>query len=183
MQVLDKDFFQQVVNYITEKRKLVEAQEKKSSLFSDEVIRTKKQIENVKKIVAELYERRENKIMQLGVIASRINAQDPVTNILPEEKRMYKEIVNILKKYRTGILDALILGSVPRIEEAPKDIKIEVVEPDNKLLRFVEATPKFVAEDLHAYGPFEPEDVGLLPQKSASLLIARKRAKEIKNEA
>jgi hypothetical protein len=39
-----------------------------------------------------------------------------------------------------------------------------------------------VADDLNTYGPFEKEEMSFLPQKTARLLVKRKRAEEIKIE-
>ena len=65
---LDENFFENVIKYMSEKRNMLESQQKKSSIFTlSESVNTKKQLENVHRILKELYERRENKILQLAL--------------------------------------------------------------------------------------------------------------------
>ena len=71
---LDENFFENVIKYMSEKRNMLESQQKKSSIFTlSESVNTKKQLENVHRILKELYERRENKILQLALFRSRTN--------------------------------------------------------------------------------------------------------------
>jgi DNA replication initiation complex subunit (GINS family) len=73
---------------------------------------------------------------------------------------------------------------IKRKELLPKDIKTQQNESQNgKMIRFLHSVPKFVADDLNIYGPFEQEDMSFLPKKTANLLINRKRAEEIKIES
>ena len=44
---------------------------------------------------------------------------------------------------------------------------------------YVKYVPKFVGEDMNAYGPFKSEDVGNIPIKVAEILIKNKKAVEI----
>ena len=77
------------------------------------------------------------------------------------------------------------MGKTPVIEETPKSIKTDDIDSqkeENRLVRIIHPIPKFVGTDLNIYGPFEQEDVSLLPRKVADLLINKNRAEEIKIE-
>lgn len=181
LQNLDKNFFQNVVNYIKEKSDILESQRKKTSIFASvEIIKTQKQLENIKKILKELYERRENKIVQIALFSSRTSQKKESLSLLEEENKFYQKLENIFSNYRKDILLKLLSKKLPKIEE-PKDIKIENKERNKtKLVRFLHSLPKFVGENLNIYGPFEAEDISNLPYRIAKVLIKKRRAQEIK---
>ena len=65
LQQLDTDFFKKVTKYLEEKNNILESHSKKDSMFSKvEIEKTSRQISNIKKILKEIYEKRENKIIQ-----------------------------------------------------------------------------------------------------------------------
>ena len=180
LQKLDENFFKDVINYLEEKKAILMSQEKKDSIFApSNVQKTRKQLENLQKIIKEFYERRETKIIQLAVFSSRTNApiQD-YASMLEEEKEFYKTIVEELNNYRSSILKSLLEGKLPvkgRNRKKQKDQ--ELVE--TKLVRFMQAIPQFVGDDLEVYGPFESEDISNLPTRVAEVLIKNNRAEEL----
>lgn len=176
IQKLSKTFFQDIINYLKEKESLLKSQQKKGT-FPRETEKNKKQIENIKKILKELYERRENKIIQLALLSSRSDKKDDLSNLLSEEKQLFNEFKNIFIQYKSNILDKVLTQKLPELK--PKDIKIE--KPNStKLVRFTHTVPKFIGDDLYTYGPFESENLASLPAKVADVLVKRKRAEEIK---
>lgn len=175
---LNEDFFKSVVAYLEEKNAILISQKQKESIFaSKEIEKTERQIQNIKRILRELYERRENKIIQIAVIASRSN-QDLEIPGLKEEKCLLNDLASILKTYREGILDSLLNVKIPLIGK-PKELKNEEKEPETKLIRFIQPVPRFVGDDMNIYGPFEEEDMANLPSKVAEVIIKNKRAEII----
>ena len=68
LQKLDETFYKDVVKYLQEKRAILESQAKKDNIFaSTELEKTQTQLKNVLKIIRELYEKRENKIVQFSL--------------------------------------------------------------------------------------------------------------------
>ena len=170
LQKLDKSFYKGVGNYIKEKLNVLESQKQKSSIFAQkEIEKTEKQIDNIKKIIKELYEKRELKIAQLALSFAKTKNLDDMPELLPEERVMFENLVNLLKNTRNHIMEELL-------ESKPKGIKSD---QETKLVRFIGAVPKFIAEDSNEYGPFEEEYVALLPGKVAELLIKNNRAELI----
>src|SRR3989338_2266393 len=152
LQRLDDNFFLNVVKYLEEKKAILHSQENKDSIFAlQNIEKTRKQLENVQKIFRELYEKRESKILQLALFCSRTNNKLQDTSmLLEEEKLLYTLLLEQLTAFRTGIQDRLIEGKKPQIvlvgnHETPQEKK-------NKLVRFVQAVPQFVAEDMNTYG-------------------------------
>ena len=180
LQKLDENFFKDVINYLEEKKAILMSQEKKDSIFApSNVQKTRKQLENLQKIIKEFYERRETKIIQLAVFSSRTNApiQD-YASMLEEEKEFYKTIVEELNNYRSSILKSLLEGKLPVKGRNRKKQKDQ--EPvETKLVRFMQAIPQFVGDDLEVYGPFESEDISNLPARVAEVLIKNNRAEEL----
>ncbi|MBI2498937.1 hypothetical protein HYV88_01705 [Candidatus Woesearchaeota archaeon] len=178
LQPLPQTFFNNVIEYLTEKQTILESQKAQDSIFSKESEKTGKQIQNVKRILKELYEKRENKIIQLALFSSRTNLSHEYKNMLPEEQEFFNSILRLLDSYRTGILDNILDLKLPTLS-LPKDIKTENKET-SKLIRFIHPVPKFVGEDLKIYGPFSEEDIANIPTRAAQILITKKRAYEIK---
>ncbi len=182
LQQLESTFYTDVVKYLAEKTSLVESQQSKSSIFASvEIQKTQKTIENVKKILKELYERRESKIIQLARVASMMGETTEFPEILPEEKGLFREVRDMLTKYRSGIVNNLMLIKPPQIEEIekPKELKSDK-KIGTKLIRFLSPTPKFIGDDLNIYGPYDEEDLAALPIKVANVLIKKNRAELIK---
>ena len=186
LQKLEEEFFDQTTQYLEEKKAVLKTEQSSDSIFSSDSKKTQLQLENARKIIKEFYEKRENKIVNLAMLSSRANIKESGTNMLPEEKRLYTEILELLDNYREGILHNILKSKKVVIKEkeaTPKDIKTEQIESKNgRMVRFLHSVPKFVADDLNIYGPFEQEDMSFLPIKTANLLITRKRAEEIQIE-
>lgn len=182
LQQLEPTFYGDVVKYLGEKTSTLESQQSRSSIFaSAELQKTQKTVENVKKIVKELYERRESKIIQLARVAALMGETIELHEILPEEKGLFREVRDTLNKYRAGIVNNVLETKMPKIEETekPKELKSDK-EIETKLVRFLNPTPKFIGDDLNIYGPYDEEDIAALPNKVASLLIKKNRVEQIK---
>ncbi|MBS3149912.1 hypothetical protein J4455_04455 [Candidatus Woesearchaeota archaeon] len=181
LQDLEANFYNTVKSYIKEKKSIIESQKDKQSIFSKtEIENTKKQLETSKKILNELFEKREQKIVQLALLCSRTNPEDKgIDTLIENEKEFYFEILEILNKNRDFNLNSLINQEK---ELKTKDINTTQIKQQNKLLRIISPIPKFIGLDLKTYGPFDNEEVANLPLKIAEVLINNNRAEEIKNE-
>ena len=189
LQKLDFSFFDDFVDYLNEKKKLLE---KEDSLFSyDEKKKVEKQIDNAKRIIKDIYERREKKIMNIALIRSR--TQSDVMDksaFLEHEKKIFNEIVRTLDNFRKGIIHNITVGKKPSESKAEnKEIEMEGnagkdanQSSTTKLVRFMHSVPKFVGKELEEYGPFEEEDIANLPSEIADLLIGKGRVEEIKSQ-
>lgn len=181
LQPLDKSFFQDIVKYLSEKQSILQSQMGKASIFSSsETKKNQKQIENLKRMVKELYERRENKILQIAVFSSRTDDKVDFHEMLEEERQFFKNLVFTLNIFRKNVLFNILALKNPELsqEGEPKELKTEN-KPHNKLIRFLHATPKFVDDNLKVHGPFEEEDLASLPLKVANILIKNDRAEVI----
>ena len=171
LQKLDENFYKDVLNYLKEKESILKSQEKKESVFTSEIEKTKKQIENAKKLLKEIYERRESKIIQLAIASSRNNSNNK-DSILPEELLIYEIFINNLNHFRNSVINKIL-------NQVPKDLKT-AKEQKTLLVRFLNPLPKFLGTDLTIYGPFKQEDIANIPIEIAQMLIRVKYAEELK---
>src|SRR3989344_304666 len=108
LQKIDPEFFSHVLTYLREKLQILNAS--KQSIFGDEQQEnTRKQLETVKKIIKELYEKREKKIMMMALFKCRekTNVMD-TSSLLKEEQILFLQLVNILDSFRNSMLMNLL---------------------------------------------------------------------------
>jgi len=187
LQKLEKTFFQDILDYLKEKKGIMVNQE--STLAgTEEKRKSEKQFENIKKLVREFYDRREKKIINLAIDKSRTDSDlIDASNLLEEEKIFFEKIVELLKYNRVNVLYRLLDLEIPKPQDETKEKKEEAVnkkyiekeEKPDLMVRFIHAVPKFVGKELEEYGPFEEEEITNLPKDIAGVLIEKGRAEEI----
>jgi DNA replication initiation complex subunit (GINS family) len=155
LQVLPKNFIQEVSNYIKEKKEIAG---KEDDVFSDVIIKTKKQLENAITLFKELMLRRRKKILGLVLVASEIGiSKQDFENMLPVEKELFEELmkgIDIADKKINEILNG-------KKEEEFK----------NTLISFKEDVQEFVGLEGEKMGPFEKGQIANLPKEIAKILI------------
>jgi len=200
LQKIDSNFFADTINYIKDKKKLLEA--KSDSVFAPEERRkTERQLENIYKIIKELYERRERKIVQMALDKSRTKSNLIDTSVmLKEEKVMFDAVTDLMDNYREAILFSVLQEKMPFMQgmenlrlsplkqhqhdmtDAADKLQKEQEKKQTKLVRFTSTVPKFVGPELEEYGPFSEEDIANLPSEMADVLISKGKAEEINEE-
>ena len=187
LQKLEPTFFSDTISYIKEKKKILDA--KSDSVFAaDERKKTERQLENIYKILKELYERREKKIIVLALDRSRTKSNLVDTSaLLKEEKVFYDSLTNMFDNYRDSILMSILNEQLPfmnPVEDKKPRQEFQNAAPkkQTKLVRFISPVPKFVGPELEEYGPFKDEDIANLPSEIADVLINKSKAEEINEE-
>ena len=181
LQELESDFYEDVKHYLNEKKQSMT--NKTSSLADKEKIKI--QIKNAKKIIKELYELREKKILLLSI--NKVKTESSLintANLLEKEKRLYEETCALLRKYKDETLSLIDEEIVKISSEEPK----ESIEPQkesskkessgDKKVTMLSNLPKFVGLDKNIYGPYNKGDSYSMPKEIADLLIQKGRAKE-----
>ena len=178
LQKLDETFYQDVVKYLQEKKAILDSQSKKDSIFaSTEVEKTQTQLKNILKILKELYEKRENKILQFALFSSRSNNPQDTSTMLPEEYTFYTSLKGTLDQYREGILLQLLQTKLPSMEIEQKPLKTEE-KTDSISVEILKDIPEFVGPDLSIYGPFKKDQLTTVPESVAKLLVQTEQAKQ-----
>lgn len=111
LQELDQWFWKYVVDYLNEREAFLET----TSQLQQE--KTRIELFNIKRIVKEIYERRERKIVQLAmnVIKTSDHGFVDTRSMLAEEKKLFDETISLLLTYKRGILDQVCTNKVPII--------------------------------------------------------------------
>ncbi len=144
LQLLDNVFFLQVVAYLREKDTTYSMSLTKNDVFSmNERQRLQTELHNIHRLVKELYERREKKILEMALNRSRTSANIiDTTSLLPEERAMFDQLVSNMDHFRVGVLQNILTLKDPSVSittlplrlfneptiprgEAPKKVVIE----------------------------------------------------------
>lgn len=211
LQKLESNFFDDVVSYITQKKSISSGLDTGNPFSQEEARKADGQLENIKQILKDLYDRREKKIVQIAIDASRIDyAPQEMAALLPEEKILCEQLIAVLKASRYHMLIPILQG-IPvseskilvsqqklfpekRVLERPEvgeevrekgreEAKEDALpESSTKMVRFLHGVPQFVGPNLERLGPFLQEDVANLPVRIAELLVKKGRAEEIRDE-
>jgi len=148
------NFYESIRDYLERKRSM-------KSGRRDEL-----EIKNIERLVRNIYNLRERKIINAAIIKVRTGV-DP-QNLIPEEKEFYEKIVEIIKKRREKNLEGTI---IPKVEK-------ETVE----MVVFKQDFPEFVGVDGKTYGPFKKGDIAKLPKENMDVLESQGIVEKFKIE-
>ncbi len=171
LQVVERDFFVNVSRFIKEQEDAI-----RKTQDIKEASKQEKQLESIKKVIRELYEKREAKIIQLALSDIKTNSNLNTSFLLNEEKEFYNIICENIKYFRNSVIENINKGIIPELkpreQQKQEDIKL-------KTIRFLESLPKFIGTDLNVYGPFEKEYISNLPLEIANYLIKHNKAEGV----
>ncbi len=126
--------------------------------------------EHVAKLIDDIYERRQNKIVLHALRTKDTDA--PPANITSVEKKFYILLIEILKKSRDDVFE--------KTEEQKPAEKVEESIPDGyEKVRVLHELPAIIGVDSKHYGPFKEGDVVLLLEVNAKILVEKGMAEEI----
>jgi len=150
---LPDNFYQNVSAYLQQKRMLIEKMEDKRATI---------EIKNIERLVEDIFEIRERKILNQALIAVR--SKMPVEALTDEERFFFDQVVYGLKQRREEVLKPLMR------REEKKETSIV----------FREDVPAFVGADMKTYGPFKKGDVAKLPEENIKILREKNIVEEFK---
>lgn len=181
IQKLDSEFDSDLIEYLNKQVTIAEAEQSPA-----EKARMQKELENIRRIIRDLYDRREKKLLIHALDSSRSESGDPsLGGLLEREKKIVIKIYSTLSESRNKALKRLLEGQMPlELEEHTIASAASSSRPparETKLVRFLHAVPKFLGKELEEYGPFEEEDVASLPSEICDILIKKGRAEIIEN--
>ncbi len=164
LQPIQKSFVKEVAIYLKEKR---DAASKENDVFSDVLLKTKKQLENAITLFQELLRRRRKKILNLVLIASEtgISKQD-FDNMLLIEKSLFEDLMQCIERSDKK-LNEILTGE--KDEDSQK----------NDLIVFLEEIEEFVAPTGEKFGPYNVGQFVNLPKEIAQILVEDKKAESM----
>jgi DNA replication initiation complex subunit (GINS family) len=191
LQKLEDKFYKNVVEYLNSKESVIS----NPNTPNAERELTRIQLGNVKKLLIELYDRREKKIINLAIYRIKMNSSAINMDVLlNEEKHLFDIIYSKLSLYRLAVLGSILEGKFPMIEILEQEMRrdgqksegVPAKELNNsedsesvKSIRFIKPVPRFLGPELEIYGPFEENDIASLPSKIANILLRKERAEEM----
>ncbi len=115
LQRLDDTVLSGMVGFLREQDARLQETASRSDMFStSEADQLRSQLLNAKRLVRELYERRERKIIDLALNKSRTGSDlIDTSNLLPHERPLFDMIVTSLDAYRRGILSHILAFKDP----------------------------------------------------------------------
>ena len=125
LQKLEESFFLDVVSYVREKKTLIISQKDKQDIFAaGEREKLEYELRSIKRILKEIYEKREKKIFEIALNKSRTGSDIiDISAMLWEEKEFYYTLLKTLDTFRQGIIWQLFQGEPPNlsvVSHAPK---------------------------------------------------------------
>jgi len=163
LQKIPKNFINEVSNYLKEKK---EISSKEDDVFSDVIIKTKKQLENAITLFKELMLRRRKKLLNLVLVAAEIGiSKQDFENMLQIEKDLFEELMKCI-----DFSDKRLSSTLTGKKEA---------EAKNELICFLENVEEFVGLDGNSIGPFEKKQIANLPKEIAKILVDDKKAEVV----
>ncbi|MBI4016635.1 MAG: DNA replication complex GINS family protein [Candidatus Aenigmarchaeota archaeon] len=180
LQKLDDKFFDDVLVYLKEKQKTYEDVMSKNDMFSvAERDSIAVQLANIRRILKELYDRRERKIIDISLNKARTGSDIvDTTNMLPSEQLFFDAVLGLLSKFRQNVLNNVVEGKKPDVEVQNKKKSAKTV----KHVKFLENVQQLVGEEMELYGPFMRDDKADLPKTIADILIGKGSAAEVEVE-
>ena len=163
LQKLPKNFISEVSSYLKEKKDIAA---KDDDVFSDVIIKTKKQLENAITLFKELMLRRRKKILNLVLIAAEtgISKQD-FDNMLSVEKDMFENLMKCIEASDKNISENLN-GKEKSLEK-------------NELIVFKEDVEELVDLNGGKIGPFEKGQIVNISKEIAKILIDDNKAESV----
>lgn len=157
LQSLSQDFYLNVNRYINELKEKIEKEQDSLKLQL-----VKEEYGYAIKILNKLVESRLRKVIEKIIEGKKI----PLEFLAEEEK----ELSTLLNKVADLIIE---------FKEKLFKGKIEAKKEKLTVIRFLQQLPEIIGEDLKVYGPFENEDIAVLPKENAEALVKRGVAEKI----
>ena len=155
LQKLPSNFIKLVADYLKEKKEITTKEE---DIFSDVIIKTKKQLENAKTLFKELILRRRRKILNLVLIAAEVGiSKQDFANMFSFEKDLFEEIIKNIEISDKKI-NEILNGNLKESEQK------------NTLVLFLENIEEFLDFQGNKIGPFEKGQIVNLEKEIVKIL-------------
>lgn len=189
---LPQNFYLQVVEYLKSKQELLSQQKTSSYLTDGDAI--KKQLLSIRKVLKELYDRREHKIFELAANKAKTGSEIvDLGHLTEEEKQLFNEVYKTLLSFRGQLVFDVFAGKTPKVskiaqdekqkeynfEQKVEEIKENFNEDKEVKVKILRNIPKFLSKDSDVFGPFNQDQEVALPNSVAQALIKKGHAQDI----
>ncbi|MEM1535503.1 MAG: hypothetical protein QXE64_01440 [Candidatus Pacearchaeota archaeon] len=173
LQKLPKNFFEELKAYIADKKKIFDKERESGS--NEALEKLKRQFENAKSLIRELFEIRQKKIFNLVFLAklSGVSRGD-YDAMLDEEKELFNAALEKVKE-----VEARIHAKLEKQEERVKEAKENEKSLKTCLIKFKTDVSAFMDGEGNILGPFKANDIANIQEEIAKILIEDKKAVKI----
>jgi DNA replication initiation complex subunit (GINS family) len=175
LQKLDDAFYDDVLLYLNERKGMLNNGSDPSSLvFGDDRVRL--ELENVRKILKDLYDRREKKIISLALNKSKTSMTIVNTSsMLPSERAMFNSVSDSLNRFRDGVLCSVLGGRVLDVDS--------ILTGDKKSIEhtFIDSKSKDCVQSLEGINGSVDSFFAKEPADGDSAVLAPPEPKDLKS--
>ncbi len=208
LQKLESSFYLDVLEYVQEKLAIISENQSSLDDFSQQEKKNIQiQLNNVKKILTEIYNRREKKIIRLAIQKADLNSIKVNTDsMLSNEIELFNSSYELFSQSRENSIVELFKqfkGKTTKKKEINKEQQKETKKPNPekeqqkttikplektptnnnsqkiKKAKFLEDIPEFVGPELKTLGPFKKDQQSELPLEIHSVLLKQGKIQEI----
>ncbi|WXG45632.1 MAG: hypothetical protein WED05_02890 [Candidatus Atabeyarchaeum deiterrae] len=174
IQPLSSDFLQRASEYLSGLKASLPKKNSESIARSE----SEREVEYAEYMFKNLLKMRIRKI----VLLSLEDNQEAITRTLSDnEVALVDTLQKDIKAHTGRYVHASNSFGNPEYRTPLMDSKASGRSPSNLMLvRILQSIPKLVGADLDEYGPFQPEDIVVLPTENAMVLVARGAALEVR---
>ncbi len=189
IQELEEGFYKQANDFISQQ----EAALKEADALSSSTDSLRTQLQNSKKLLRELYDRREKKLLLLALNKVRTNSSIiDTSSVLEEEQPLLDDLLSALKQSRKNVMPH---APAPRTVARKKTPKKPAADSNKKpvakqtkktpsseqvaaqmRIKVTASVPKFMGTNSKTYGPYDAGKEVALPKRIANILIKKGRA-------
>ncbi len=130
-----------------------ESSEREKNLISELSLAERRLLSNISR-----------RLIELRVSKFRQDPESEIANLAPEERYIVEPLVQSRKRFER-ISQAILNGQIAELDRVSEIVKQKYV-----IVRFSQPYSALSGTDLATYGPFEPEDVAILPLENAKSL-------------
>lgn len=185
---LSDSFYRDAARYI---QGLREERDGLDDQYGEEAQRLNDALQSARQVAESIYERRVSKVVKLAALSA--NGVDvDAGGMTREERRMYDNIVEEIQRNHKLVVGEVLgtgNGDTSDEEDPSDDVKapetedtdsLDQVEEDDDYttIRVTESLPEFVGVDGQEYR-LEEEDVAVIPEENAQVLVEKDAAVEI----
>ena len=186
LQRLPPTFFADVRAYLQMKQDSIAKSRHSSDLFAAEHVETaQQQVRNAMRILADITDRRERKILSLAMNKARAASSSiDVSFLLNEEKALFTQIVSLLTAQRTTWQQILTSSQTPSPQSAtsvPEAAvpQVTTVAATDKSYEVIEEITEFFGPDMQHYGPYAKGDKVVFTDQIARILLKKNLVKQL----
>lgn len=177
-----------IKEYFDTKKSFLEKQSTSGTFFNSKKLeKIQTEIENAKRALKDLYEKRERKIISRAIFSSRMDSKlKDTTNMFKNEEFLYQTLIELLNKNKDEFFKTFEKGLEKDSKEPPKSepktLKEQPEEKEKLKVRFLAEIPVLMDEDLNEHGPFKTGQVAELPVNLVKILLDQEKVVEAKDE-